>query len=491
MEQFYNAKNRARTVLTKDVSPIGSKIYVADVSVFPEPPFVVTIDDEIMLVVSKNSTNKTLGVVRGYEGTTPKVHYKGASVENRFTAGTIQKIYEDVTKLKTYNISTLKKCLWWYAYPSSINGVWDTKKAGEIFGQYDIVVFPRDVVDGNGDGWADDTHYDANRVPLIIQYAQEINNNFEPYGYITLMDLVTKGIEQVQSLIDAWKSKGVKGIFWDEFGFDYFAVRAGITDHKVARQWQNTAMQMTHDAGLIAMVNAWNIDDVFSTENNTIDEIEWWAGYDGYLYENIPFYASSSGTTEWASAGDIWYKAYRINNTYSNYKVRMFGVATMHDDVINDAIKYQTYCNIALGMAYSIGLEGLGIERDNYHASDPNLLPPWTDLINYYRTIQPGVYSYYTNQTYVSSSGNTYNNLVKYVQNWQGGQTIAYYTSDERTPIAYIFNPYFMWETDGVAVFYKIDKMLNTIFEYSSSGLTIKFGTSKVTIKPDGTITVG
>jgi len=50
-----NAKNIARATLSADLSADSSKLYVRGIEVFPEPPFLITVDDEIMLVLSKTS----------------------------------------------------------------------------------------------------------------------------------------------------------------------------------------------------------------------------------------------------------------------------------------------------------------------------------------------------------------------------------------------------------------------------------------------------
>ena len=401
-----NAKNIARATLSADLSADSSKLYVRGIEVFPEPPFLITVDDEIMLVLSKNINNLSLDVIRGYEGTIPTVHYRGVSVENRFTAGTLDTVFNELEKVKSKTLSTLRKVLFLYSYPSAVNGLWDNEAVGTVLSKYDDVIFPSGVTKSD--------HYDHDRLPIMIQTAKSHNTEFKAYGYITLMDFldIEKGEEHVLNTLLTWKQMGVDGIFWDEFGFDYFEVN-GVFDHYDARTIQNKAMTMAHGNGLMCIVNAWNIDDVFGTDDGLIPEIEWWVDTDGYLYESIPFHASSDTTTIWASAGDIWYKAHQINSAYKKYKVRTMGVATVGSDVANDPRLLDQYYNIALGVAYSIGLDGIGIEKRHYYSNDPVLLPIIQDKISFYGHKHSNTYSYYTDQTFVSKKGNTYVGCTK------------------------------------------------------------------------------
>ena len=83
------AANNAKSELAQAISPTDKSFIVNDASVFPDAPFRITIDKEIMEVGKINkSTNTFLDITRGVEGTAAASHDKGASVENRWTAGT-------------------------------------------------------------------------------------------------------------------------------------------------------------------------------------------------------------------------------------------------------------------------------------------------------------------------------------------------------------------------------------------------------------------
>ncbi len=94
-----NAANNAQTLLVGDITTATTSFYVADASVFPATPFLITIDDEIMLV------NTVLGdllssVTRAQESTVAATHVGDSLVEGRWTAGMYDALasLEDVPK---------------------------------------------------------------------------------------------------------------------------------------------------------------------------------------------------------------------------------------------------------------------------------------------------------------------------------------------------------------------------------------------------------
>src|SRR5699024_9792634 len=98
-----NAKNNAYAILSTAVDSSDSVIQVDDASVFPDVPFLVSIEEEIMLVTSVDGNELT--VDRGHEDTTITSHdivdslEQPMVVENRFTAGTRQAIYDEIDEL--------------------------------------------------------------------------------------------------------------------------------------------------------------------------------------------------------------------------------------------------------------------------------------------------------------------------------------------------------------------------------------------------------
>jgi len=90
------AANNAKTTLAAAIDAVQTSFTVTDASLFPDPPFRITVDAEIMEVGAIDRTTGTFSnVTRGVEGTTAAPHAAGASVENRFTAGTFGELVDD------------------------------------------------------------------------------------------------------------------------------------------------------------------------------------------------------------------------------------------------------------------------------------------------------------------------------------------------------------------------------------------------------------
>src|SRR5690606_35114137 len=85
------AANNAQSLLSANITASATSLTVADGSVFPEPPFLITIDDEIIEVGTKTG-NTFSGLLRGQEGTVAAPHSSGAIVENRMTAGSYNEL---------------------------------------------------------------------------------------------------------------------------------------------------------------------------------------------------------------------------------------------------------------------------------------------------------------------------------------------------------------------------------------------------------------
>lgn len=100
---MYNAANNASSQLATSIGAEDTSLAVLDGSSFPEPPFVVSIEDEIIEVRAKNG-NTFSALVRGTEGTTPASHASGSRVENRFTAGTYQQVVSELDAHMAKNV---------------------------------------------------------------------------------------------------------------------------------------------------------------------------------------------------------------------------------------------------------------------------------------------------------------------------------------------------------------------------------------------------
>lgn len=103
--------NNAEATLINGIAPSDTSFQVSDASVFPTPPFRITVNAEIMEVTAKNNgTNTFTSVLRGQEGTTAANHSSGASVQNRFTAGTHEELVsqDELTSVQNSLTTTIQ-----------------------------------------------------------------------------------------------------------------------------------------------------------------------------------------------------------------------------------------------------------------------------------------------------------------------------------------------------------------------------------------------
>lgn len=91
-----NSSNNAETTLATAITPTDTSITVTDASLFPNAPFRITINGEILEVATiDRGTNRFSSIQRGLEGTTAASHSAGTSIQNRFTAGTYAELATD------------------------------------------------------------------------------------------------------------------------------------------------------------------------------------------------------------------------------------------------------------------------------------------------------------------------------------------------------------------------------------------------------------
>ena len=116
-----NAGNNSQTLLDGAITDTDTSMTVLDGSIFPDAPFAVTIEDEIIYVVAK-SGNIFSSLLRGQEGTAAAAHAKGVSVENRMTAGMYNALatQEEVDEHKAETTS----CTAQYTRDVSLTGTW-------------------------------------------------------------------------------------------------------------------------------------------------------------------------------------------------------------------------------------------------------------------------------------------------------------------------------------------------------------------------------
>lgn len=159
----------------------------------------------------------------------------------------------------------------YYGYPSGINATFDVNNAAAEFARYQYVVL--------GDQLELSSHPDHANTVSIIQRAGGDNTMF--FGYIDLgASTQNLSMTEIQQRIDDWKATGAKGIFLDDFGYDF-----GVT-----RSRQNAAVDYAHSVGLSVVANGFFVNQVFGSQvdvtYNPGGAATHLASTDYYLYES-------------------------------------------------------------------------------------------------------------------------------------------------------------------------------------------------------------
>lgn len=159
-------------------------------------------------------------------------------------------------------VSAPKRLAIYYGIPSLVNGAGgDVARAAAVFAEYEVVVFGdglefEDVVTGRKPPGAGPIEYRRTRA-IIAQVAASPRRT-AVFGYVDLGRSQRLSMEDISFRIARWKAMGAAGIFFDEAGADF----------DVDRARQNAAIDATHRAGLRAVLNAFDPDDVFATRED-------------------------------------------------------------------------------------------------------------------------------------------------------------------------------------------------------------------------------
>ena len=229
----------------------------------------------------------------------------------------------------------------YYGWPSSVNLKYTVPLAIAEFNDYDMVVF--------GAGLEDSGHGDHQNTKDIID-----GTTADVYGYVD----ATASVSTIETAIDNWDAMGgttktCKGIFFDQFGFDF-----GLTRTK-----QNDMVDYAHNAGLNVFVNAWDPDDVFK---KSLGKDHHLTSGDWYLAES--HYVINGG---WQSLTDWEAKSDKMNTYKSLSSVSMACITTTTSAAGFDQDKWDNAY-----YAHAVyGFDASGWGEPSFSASDALL--PW------------------------------------------------------------------------------------------------------------------
>ena len=148
-----------------------------------------------------------------------------------------------------------KTLLFYYGYPSSVNGATSIAEASAVFGAYDYVVLAGVM--------QEEDHPDHQNTIDIIRHPNMVGTTV--FAYITLgfgVDRTNFSIEEIQTRMVASQAAGVDGIFLDEFDYGDLSV----DDPGVTRERQNLAIDYAHSLDMPVVANAFLPASAFSDE---------------------------------------------------------------------------------------------------------------------------------------------------------------------------------------------------------------------------------
>jgi hypothetical protein len=246
----------------------------------------------------------------------------------------------------------------YYGFPSLVNGSdGDLLAATEVFNDYDLVVL--------GERLQDPDHPDHTNTKTIINKLGVRPNKTAVYGYIPIgvtnlpSNQTSLSFLQIQQRAEAWAEMGVAGIFLDQAGYDF-----GVT-----RERQNQVVDTIHDKGLKVFINAWDPDDVFNSEidsvYNPMGLMTQLGPDDIYLHESFQIIGGEyQDPSFWIHKSDkgLAYK--------SQYGTQMAIVTTMSDNAPEfDQGKF----DYAWGSALLYGFDFMGWGELHFSVVDNNL----------------------------------------------------------------------------------------------------------------------
>lgn len=251
----------------------------------------------------------------------------------------------------------------YYGYPSLINGSQgDIDKAVEAFSRYSLVVlgdgleFADTVTDRKPPGVGSREHALTRE---IIRRFKEGGTRF--YGYIAIGNTQRLSLEEIEHRIRLWADMGVEGIFLDEAGYDY-----GVT-----RERQNSVIAAVHKLNLRVFINAFNPDDVFSSDPVALNSVgggnplglqSLLGRCDIYLLESFQIVRGSYEETE------LWQTRARKATKYRELLgTKIYAVATSGVNFFLEQMEY------AWWGALLWGLDGFACGEHDYAAS--SILP--------------------------------------------------------------------------------------------------------------------
>lgn len=137
---------------------------------------------------------------------------------------------------------------WLNSYNSAQNQ-WNNEKVAQDLAKADILVL--------GDGIQNPSHGDYSNTSVIIPRVIALNPDIKVFGYVT----INQDLSTFKTKAKQWDDLNVQGIFLDEAGYDYGKKREEFNER--------VAFVNSLDSACICFANAWNLDHILGTANDT------------------------------------------------------------------------------------------------------------------------------------------------------------------------------------------------------------------------------
>ena len=245
-----------------------------------------------------------------------------------------------------------KRLAIYYGYPSLVEGAaGDVARAIRTFAAYDAIVFG-DGLELGRDAADAGLRAEYSRLLQVVPGLHATPRRPTMWGYVDLGRSQNLPDDQIARRLDAWKSLGVDGIFFDEAGRDF-----GVTPAR-----RSAAVAAAHRRRLSVFMNAFDPNDLFEGQGTTLRDGDLGAG-DALLLES---FAVREGVRQPAEA--TAQRAADALRWRSRTGIKVFATTTAvgpFDAAAFDAAWHQ---------AAALGLDGIGWGEANFSA-DSRL--PW------------------------------------------------------------------------------------------------------------------
>ena len=265
----------------------------------------------------------------------------------------------------------LRSLLIFYAAPIIINAVYDPDYAAAMLARYDDVVLGNDLANPSNPNYA--------TTSTIISKLAALAPNTVVWGYIDIgvnAPAYNHSLSSLQAQIDQWIAIGARGIFCDDYGYDF-----GVT-----RDRQNSVLDYIHGKGVGAMMNAWNIADALSPAIVATYNPSGTAAHadarDVYLLESWVFNSDAWPAPHYATFWDLKTRGDDARTWRGSSGVRLYAANIMqYSGTSTETLN--AYRGMAEALAHIWRLDGLAVAMSNYVATgaDIGLVKPYKPLL--------------------------------------------------------------------------------------------------------------